>query len=514
MKVKINGEHQITSYYAHLFNDALIYSTRSAISGNFKLCDMIELQGATFQIHELGGTKTGFSLSKRATPEQFEHFKLSTEEQTIDWFSVIIQQIEELEKGKAKPSGYTPITNQFINTVDVGTLGPRCSLIFKFLNSEKQFAELLSELNTTFIQPLIDASKGAVLRAIPSHECNTVTDSITISKYERELITEALKEADILIFLHAAEGISNSLKDFISFLEILCQSNWTEDLIIGNFFLSVNALTLYDRLKSYSYSLPTMLRVLKNPIFTKFQKDAEGFLTHLPGTLLEKLEFPRKRIKVYISILSDLQKMTSSSHSDYSSLNIALNKMNTVEQEIIESVKSKENYEKLLEIQSSLITILTEPIIEKLVTMERKFLKEGDLMKVCRRKNKLFRFWLFNDYLLYASSLGGDKYSFNRALELNKCSIQPYNLNELKNAFEIIGEEKSFILIAPSKIIYEEWFDAIKKITQSFQGIRKDSILQESVPLSKLNQSDHNSSECTQCHKVRMCVFHLISVNE
>ncbi len=523
VRVKKNGELETKSYYGHLFNDALIYSSRSAVTGYFKVHDTIELKGATFQTHEIGGTKSGFSLSKRDTPDKFENFKLATEEEAIDWFPVIIHHIEQLKKAKRAEKRTSIMTKAPINIpgVDASKLGPRCSLIYKFLISEMQFAEAVVALNITLIQPLIGASKGAVLsaamnsRSIASgeFESDTVekTDALfdsratTTSKYQSQLITDALQEPDVLIFLRAAEGISHGVRDFVKSLETLCSNGkWAENLVVGNFFISASALALYDQFKSYSSGQQAMVRVLKNPNFAQFQKDAEVFLANVPGKLQEKLELPRKRIMFYHSVISDLQKITASNHSDYASINAALEKIGAVDQEITELIKLKENFEKLLEIQASLITIGNEPVVQKLVTMERKFIKEGDLKKVCRRKNKTFRFWLFHDYLIYATALGGDKYTFNRALELNKCSVAAHSSNEVKNAFEIYGAEKSFVVIAPTQTVCEEWIDAIKNAAQSFRVAKGETDVQESAPLWT---PDHNSDNCTQCNKVRFCSF-------
>ena len=492
------------------------------MTGYFKVHGTIELKGAIFQTHEIGGTKSGFSLASKDNPEKFDHFKLSTEEEALDWFPVIIHHIEQLKKAKRAEKRTSIMTKAPINIpgVDVSKLGPRCSLIYKFLINEMQFAEALVAMNITLIQPLIDASKGAVLSAVANSRSAGSTElsgngsdnlydsrAATTSKYQSQLITDALQDPDVLIFLRAAEGISHGVRDFVKSLESICVgAKWNENIVVGNFFVSASALALYDQFKSYASGQQAMVRVLKNPNFAQFQKDAEIFLANVPGKLQEKLELPRKRIMFYHSVISDLQKVTGGNHPDHSSINLALEKIALVDSEITELIKLKENFEKLLEIQASLITMGNEPVVQKLVTMERKFLKEGDLKKVCRRKNKTFRFWLFHDYLIYASALGGDTYTFNRALELNKCTVAAHTSSDVKNAFEIYGAEKSFVVIAPTQTVCDEWIEAIKTASQSLRAARGESEIQESAPLWT---PDHNSDNCTQCNKVRfLCVFY------
>jgi hypothetical protein len=472
------------------------------------------LKGATFQTHEIGGTKAGFSLASKETPDKFEHFRLLSEEDALEWFPLIIHHIEQLKKAKRAEKRTSIMTKAIVTIpgVDAAKLGPRCALIYKFLISEMQFAEAVVALNITLVQPLIGASKGAVLSAAVNARGDEGTDiteksdalfdsrAAATSKYQSQLITDALQEPDVLIFLRAAEGISHNVRDFVKSLESLCSSNkWNENTVVGDFFLSTAATALYDQFKSYASGQQAMVRVLKNPNFSQFQKDCEVLLSNLPGKLQEKLELPRKRVMFYHTIISDLQKITSASHPDYKPINLALDRVTAVDNEITELIKLKENFEKLLEIQGSLITMSSEPVVQKLVTMERKFLKEGDLKKVCRRKNKTFRFWLFHDYLIYASALGGDKYTFNRALELNKCSVAAHVSDDVKNAFEIYGAEKSFVVIAPTQTICDEWVDAIKTASSALRASRGESEIQETAPLWT---PDHNSDCCTQCNKV------------
>jgi hypothetical protein len=528
VRIKKSGEIESKGYYGHLFNDAFIYSSRSSVTGYFKVHGTIELKGATFQTHEIGGTKAGFSLSSKDTPEKFEHFRLSTEEEGFDWFPVMINQIEQLKKAKRAEKRTSIMTKAPINIpgVDITKLGPRCSVIYKLLISEMQFAEAVAALNITLIQPLIGASKGAVLSAAvnarsgtsgePEADANDAlfdSRAAATSKYQSQLVTDALQEPDVLIFLRAAEGVSHGVRDFVKSLEALCTSaKWSENIVVGNFFTSASANALYDQFKSYASGQQAMARVLKNPNFAQFLKDAEVFLANIPGKTQEKLELPRKRIMFYHTVVSDLQKITPSNHPDFSSMNTAVERISTIDQEITELIKLKENFEKLLEIQASLITIGNEPVIQKLVTMERKFLKEGDLKKVCRRKNKTFRFWLFHDYLIYGGALGGDKYSFNRALELNKCSVQPHSSSDAKHAFEIYGAEKSFVVIAPTQTVCDEWIEAIKAAAQSLRAARGENEAQASAPLWT---PDHNSEICTQCCKVsiNLRVFKFLLVN-
>jgi hypothetical protein len=117
--------------------------------------------------------------------------------------------------------------------------------------------------------------------------------------------------------------------------------------------------------------------------------------------------------------LEQLLALTPPSHIDYDTVKAAVQNMQAVAADINQVINDKKNLEQLLEIQNSLIVTGTydnanEWVVPKLASMERKFVKQGDLKKVCRRKNKLFRFFLCNDYLLYGSAVGNGQYTFNR----------------------------------------------------------------------------------------------------
>ena len=75
--------------------------------------------------------------------------------------------------------------------------------------------------------------------------------------------------------------------------------------------------------------------------------------------------------------------------------------MSAVATDVEKMVKNMKNFDKLLEIQASLVvssgvfTSSNDPtnFVQKLASTERRFIKEGDLKKVCRKSNKTFRFW-------------------------------------------------------------------------------------------------------------------------
>ena len=72
---------------------------------------------------------------------------------------------------------------------------------------------------------------------------------------------------------------------------------------------------------------------------------------------------------------------------------------------------------------------------------DRQFLKEGDLIKVCRKSNKTFRFWLFSDYVMYgAKYVGTDKFEFHRSIKLDETVVKQGGEGE--NSLMVSSKEK------------------------------------------------------------------------
>lgn len=149
----------------------------------------------------------------------------------------------------------------------------------------------------------------------------------------------------------------------------------------------------------------------------------------------------------------------------------------------------------------------TDSFISKIASFDRIFIKEGDLKKVCRKKNKTFHFWLFTDYLIYGSSVGSNTYNFHRSIDLNKCTVQLHSNKDLKYSFEIFGTEKSFIVIAASDKSQNEWMMAINKAIEDLKTSKASS--QNTLESSDIDQNvaplwvpDTVSDKCTICQQV------------
>ena len=134
----------------------------------------------------------------------------------------------------------------------------------------------------------------------------------------------------------------------------------------------------------------------------------------------------------------------------------------------------EENFQKLLKIQNSLLTgkLLGagNSTLSDLACRGRVFIGEIDLQKVCRKENKTFHFWLFNDCVIYGNQLETGNYLFHRMMDLINCSVSVHKSLIYKCALEISSAEKSFVVMASSEPEQMRWMnlmiDAISAIRE------------------------------------------------
>lgn len=98
----------------------------------------------------------------------------------------------------------------------------------------------------------------------------------------------------------------------------------------------------------------------------------------------------------------------------------------------------------------------------------RKFLKQDDLYRQCRRGRKSFRFWLFNDKMLYGEAsapliLG--KFNLNREIGLHQCHVSSETENS-EYVMRIQSPAKSFIVWFQDKALRDEWVSLVAECVE------------------------------------------------
>ena len=459
----------------------------------------VELKGATFETCEFGNISDVYCL-KNFDAVAYMKFP---QHDSQEWAEAILPQIAAMNAKHADEENIkellhlakstanagtensaTAAEERMVNGVNIHNLsalaqGPRSKLIYKFLLREIKFMDILALLNAVLAQPLIDASKGAVLNFVKV-AISPVTGEVTMlesrsqdalftkpvfatTKAQAGAVADMLNDSDAQIFLRATEILVSSSKEQVRHLESFCSAaKWSENISLAHYFNSVSTKTFFGHLKSYASGLQAMVRILNNNLLTDFRGHCEKTLQSAQSTMKEKIEAPRSRLKAYVVFLKGLIDVTPTSFPDLAEMGSIVNSLEAQDIEIDEMILSKMHFEKLLSIQQSFTVFASDPILQKIATMDRKFVKEGVLKKVCRKQNKSFMFWLFSDIIMYGTSLGNETFSFNRAMDLRQIVIAEHKSSSTPNAFEILGAEKSFVVIASSTEERNEWMETIK----------------------------------------------------
>lgn len=112
-----------------------------------------------------------------------------------------------------------------------------------------------------------------------------------------------------------------------------------------------------------------------------------------------------------------------------------------------EAIRRRESKDVIMRIMTSLqgatrVNLLDVPT--------RVFKREGEMERQCRRAKKTFKFWLFNDKLLYGEEVTTvvaqtSMYSLNREIDLIECRVSHVTSGEdVERAFQIQSPAKSF----------------------------------------------------------------------
>jgi hypothetical protein len=140
----------------------------------------------------------------------------------------------------------------------------------------------------------------------------------------------------------------------------------------------------------------------------------------------------------------------------------------------------RNNYNKLVSIQDRLVSGqvfgAVYPAMLDLASRHRVFIKEIDLKKVCRKSNKIFHFWLFNDCMIYGCLLESGQYLFHRKIDLATCTIFVYNSLVYKHAIEISGSDKSFIVMAANEYEQMQWVTQVLAAIVDFREHRVTAV--------------------------------------
>jgi hypothetical protein len=132
----------------------------------------------------------------------------------------------------------------------------------------------------------------------------------------------------------------------------------------------------------------------------------------------------------------------------------------------------------------------------------RKFFKAGKLMKVCRKDDRLYYFFLFNDVMLYAERKAG-KYHLHREVPVK--GLRAEDVLELDRgidrqalAFQIHSSAKSFVVYCSSPQEKVDWMLAITSAANYYLKEHPEAQVSFSAPVWV---PDKDSKTCALCAK-------------
>lgn len=314
-----------------------------------------------------------------------------------------------------------------------------------------------------------------------------------------EVIIQPLKEnnmldaSDLLAQFSILEKIYQlHMKNSLSELET-CPNKF------GEFFQNIcdNVQTYTDYLINYESSMQRRCSLLiSNRRFSDFLDKAEKD-PRMQGQKSESIFIlPVQRIPRYRLLLESLLKCTPEEHPQYGVVTNALEKISDMAMYSNDAIKARENKAKIMDI---IKTIEPRTRVDLLADPDRVFLKEGPLLRQCRRGLKEFHFWLFNDQLLYGQATPLGLYILNRQIFLNKCVVNSCeSMNDGGYCFIVESPAKSFILCLPTEAEKTEWLDAINNAILTLAKARQSKQSRQST-LAPLWTPDKNSTSCQKC---------------
>ncbi|KAM9965502.1 hypothetical protein ACTFIW_005318 [Dictyostelium discoideum] len=275
----------------------------------------------------------------------------------------------------------------------------------------------------------------------------------------------------------------------------------------------------------------------KRPMLAQFlQQVKENPLNKSKLDLPSFLIMPVQRMVRYQMLFNEILKHTEKEHTDYQRLEEATQMSMLITRTINEQIRRHQNLLKVQEIQSNLIGG------PKIIKENRVFVREGGLMKVCRKEDKFRWFFLFSDALMYCTSTnlqqniindaggsggsgGGSSgnndlpkfqplpntsnhsFTFHRIMllsDINKIRDVKDRDNQ-KNAFQIVSSsEKSFTVYAETQKEKFNWLNDFKELL-----VDKNRVVQESSDItnSQLNADevpvwipDKEATKCMFCN--------------
>ncbi|KAJ6239815.1 denn domain-containing [Anaeramoeba flamelloides] len=266
--------------------------------------------------------------------------------------------------------------------------------------------------------------------------------------------------------------------------------NWDENSTISSLFLKIEEHL--DSYLSYISSHQTMLigykEAMKQNKFRNYvikkKKKYQG------DDLYRFLVLPMSHFRTYFSTLQKCIRSSKKNLEEKERLQIILQNLKDLDVKIKNRQKEIEHSLKLLEIERELANKI--PLLSK----NKKFIFDEDLMKICENGMVRKHFYLFSDLLIYSHAKAGSRKN-PQMLPLQSMSVQVAEEDIYpNNSFLVKTPKESFCVVAFSSDSQKKWFNKLNELIhlQQENNNESDNIYQESTNNNN-DQNDNNNQK-------------------
>lgn len=320
-------------------------------------------------------------------------------------------------------------------------------------------------------------------------------------------------ETSTLLPQEKVTAIFSNIEDILQMNTVLLHDleermeSWSDGQCIGDLFVRLAPfLRIYTAyVSNFDDASATLETCEKLPAFAAFLKERFEDPVCKGQSLRSFLILPVQRIPRYRLLLEDMVKNTRSTHADYAPLTESLTTIKEVATQINDAVKKHENRMKIISIQQRINTLMSNL---NLVEAHRLFIREGPLLKVCRKTSKWRECFLFNDLFFYASVLPTGGLLVHRVIGLNELTIVDLpDSDTQKCAFQIGSLKKSFVLCAETQQLKADWlvdiFSAIGELKRATDTLRREDSVGAAPAVTgeaPVWQPDSSVTSCPLCN--------------
>jgi hypothetical protein len=195
----------------------------------------------------------------------------------------------------------------------------------------------------------------------------------------------------------------------------------------------------------------------------KLIKEVEATEPARSLTLETFLMTPVQRICKYPLLVRELIKMTDADHPDYEKLPAAFKVIEQAAEHVNEQKRVDFSIRRMAYIDKNLSG---RPSKFQLALPTRRFMMEGELLRIGNGTRQLRRVFLFSDVLIFAKQKGKDKFQFHGMVALVKGStfVELVSARIEPNAFQIIKADNNNIFAATSGAVRLQWLQHLATI--------------------------------------------------